>query len=345
MKLRLLKLFFIFALFVFFLGSTILLTFAYFFTRLASDVHLPPKELASMIYRAFSQDQFTDPTNILILGLDERDDALEHAKTTDTIMLAAIIPKTSPVIKIISIPRDLWVYSLGTKINQIYPDSLERPHPNQYVISNFQKITGQKIDKLVILTTQDLIEFINIIGGVDVNLPYAFKDDMYPNPDYINHPSPDTPIYKTIEFSQGINRIDQTNVTEFVRSRKGSDDPATGGTDLGRIARQQLLIQAIIDKFKDPHSFTYQQVIGLINFFQQGLQTTLTLEDLFVIASRLMPHLESLSIEKYSLPVKEYATEGVIYHPPTFINRQWVFLPIDKNYAQVHQFIQETLFP
>ena len=248
------------------------------------------------------------------------------------------------MIKIISIPGIFGFYSLGTKINQIYPDSLERPHPNQYVISNFQKITGQKIDKLVILTTQDLIEFINIIGGVDVNLPYAFKDDMYPNPDYINHPSPDTPIYKTIEFSQGI--IVSTNQCHRIRPlRKGSDDPATGGTDLGRIARQQLMIQVINEKLEDRHSFTYQQVIGLINFFQQGLQTTLTLEYLFVIAIRLMPHLESLSIEKYSLPVKEYATEGVIYHPPTFINRQWVFLPIDKNYAQVHQFIQETLFP
>lgn len=275
--------------------------------------------------------------NFIVLGLDERNDRLEKTETTDTIIFASLNLENQKLTTI-SLPRDLWDYDLKTKINGIYPLSLESSDSSKFIKENFSKILGQNIDYSIIITTNNLIDFVKNINGVDVNLAKGFKDEKYPNPDYIIDPK--APIYKTIEFKSGLNHLDQSNITEFVRSRKSAETADQGGTDIGRIQRQQLLIEAIIAKVKDKNFFGHiSNLIGLYNFWNKEIKSDFKDQQISDLVFLLQKKLMNFSIKKVELPIGQTAKDGIIYHPETFINKQWVFIPSDVEYKKLQEFI------
>lgn len=279
--------------------------------------------------------------NLMILGLDKRDDRLEKTETTDSIIFASLDFKTAKL-KTISLPRDLWDYELNTKINDIYPQAEATDKPFEYVQNSFSKLIGQKIDNSIIITTNNLIDFVKIINGVDLYLDKGFKDEKYPNPGYITNPQ--APIYKTIEFSTGQNHLDESNITEFVRSRKSAETAVEGGTDLGRIQRQQQLIEAIISKIKTKKFISNpKNLINLYNFWHQKIQTNLTDQNILSITLMLGDNIKNFSMQKYEIPIGEKPKDGIIYHPTKFINKQWVFIPQDKEYKGLQEFIKNSL--
>jgi LCP family protein required for cell wall assembly len=281
--------------------------------------------------------------NFLILGLDPRNDKLEKTETTDTIMLANLSPDWQ--INLISIPRDLWSYPLNTKINQIYPLSIGQSNQFQYIQDNFSYITGQKIDRTIVLTTQNLITLTNIVGGIDLYQDVGFIDKQYPNPEYIKNPSPKIPVYKTVEFPSGWIHLDESNITEFVRSRKSSETATNGGTDLGRIKRQQLLIDALILKIKSPDFLRHpQNLFALYNFWKTQITSNFTDHDLLSLGYQGYPYISQVKINKFNIPAGENPKTDIIYHPSKFINKQWVFIPQDKNYTSLHQFIKLSFY-
>ncbi|MBP9817652.1 LCP family protein [Candidatus Shapirobacteria bacterium] len=270
--------------------------------------------------------------NFIILGLDRRNDSLEKTETTDTIIFGHF-DQSETFVKLFPLPRDLWSYDLKSKINQTYPQSKTTPNRFDYISASFQKLLDQPIDRTIIITTDNLIELANIIDGVDVNLTHGFVDEKYPNPEYIKNPNPKTPIYKTISFPAGLIHLDSKNITEFVRSRKSAETTIAGGTDLGRIQRQALLIDALIDKLKQPSVLlNYSRVVKLYNFWQFHLETNFTDSDLVSILKNNRKHISRLKIEKYDIT-------HLLYHPNNFINPQWVFLPINNDYSKLSDFI------
>src|SRR3989339_1805207 len=122
------------------------------------------------------------PTNFLILGLDPRNDLLERTETTDTIIYAHL-SLSDFKLRLFSLPRDLWFYPDSVKINQIYPDSLKSSDSFAYLKSRFQTVIGQPVDKIVVITTDDLKNLITLVSGIDLFLETGFKDQEYPNPD------------------------------------------------------------------------------------------------------------------------------------------------------------------
>ena len=293
---------------------------------------------------AYSQsEQIDNPQNFLILGLDPRDDKLEKTEVTDTIILASLNTQISQF-NLISLPRDLWDYQNDFKINHIYQNSQDQAKPFDYIQDNYSRITGQKIDKIIVVTTQNLIDFVNLIGGVNLYLENGFIDKEFPNESYIDNPNSTIPMYKTVEFPQGWITINDSNVTEFVRSRKSSDDVKSGGTDLARIQRQQLLIEAIIDKVKSREFLQNgKNLINLYNFWHKDITHNIDDSLLLSLFFKMGDNLKNLSLNKIDIPVGETSQDGVIYHPLKFINRQWVFIPNDKNYQSLINFIQKSI--
>jgi len=283
----------------------------------------------------------TSGFNFLILGVDPRNDNLEKTNTTDTIIFANY--STNYKINLLSIPRDLWNYFLNAKINQIYPLSIGQTNQYQYLQSQFQQIINQKIDRTIVLTTQNLIDLVRLIGGVDVYLFTGFKDEMYPNPEYIASPSAKTPIYKTIEFPQGKIHLDENNITEFVRSRKGAETAASGGTDIGRIERQQILLNALFLKLKSIDYFHQPQLVFNLYLFFHQLHTNFSDSDLFSIFLNSYQHLNLVTINKINLSTGDNSKTNLLYHPTVFINSQWVFLPQDKDYSRFQEFISHAI--
>ena len=299
------------------------------------------------LLKKISVDTYSRPTitqnfNFMILGLDRRNDWLEKTETTDTIIFGNLNFNQNKV-SLVPLPRDLWDYNLQAKINQIFPLSDQQSDKYGFIQSNFNQIVGQKVDKTVIVTTDNLIKLIQIINGVDVYLDKGFEDDKYPNPEYIIHPSPKTPIYITIKFPTGWNHLDASNITEFVRSRKSAETAAQGGTDIGRIQRQELLVDAIFKKMSSIKLTDYSQLVNLYNFWRYDLQTNFSDADLLSILLTEKRKIFNLKINKINVPSGEDPKIDIIYHPQTFSNSQWVFIPQDKNYQSLHQFVSKSL--
>lgn len=278
--------------------------------------------------------KYQDNYNLMILGLDPRDDALEKTNTTDTIIFASINLKKS-IINLISIPRDLWSYQDKYKINQIYPQNINNFDSIQ---NKFSQIIGQKINNTIVITTQNLIDLVNKIDGVDLYLEQGFKDTKYPNPEYIKNPSKEIPIYKTIEFPSGNIHLDESNITEFVRSRHSSETAATGGTDLGRMKRQQILIEAIFKK-----ALSTKYLPQLYDFYRHELKSNLTYKDIANLALHFKFQILNLKLNKVNLPIGETAKDGVIYYPNKLTDKQWAFIPSDPDYKSFKDFINTSI--
>ena len=286
----------------------------------------------------------TDHLNFLLLGADKRDDLLEKTNTTDTIIYGQL-DFDQARLHLFSLPRDLWDFSLNSKINQIYPTATQASDSAQkftYIKDNFSRITGQNIGKVLILTTENLKNLADILGGVDLYLEQGFVDDQYPNENYIKNPSPQIPVYKTVKFDSGWNHLDSTNISEFVRSRKSSDLAANGGTDLGRINRQQQLINTLLDRLKQQIHSNPEIFPNLYNFWQ-SLEHNFTDVELFAYAFNHFSILSQLKIIRHTIPTGENPKQDLIYHPPYFINRQWVFITKDRDFTTLHDFIDSSL--
>lgn len=292
----------------------------------------------------FQKNPALEKLNVMILGVDRRNDLLEKTETTDTIIYSQINFSQNKI-HLFSFPRDLWDYFTNTKINQIYPLSLTKESDEtkfSFISESFASISGQKIDKVIVLSTENLKQLADLMGGIDIYLEKGFIDKQYPNQAYIDDPNSGAPIYKTVEFPSGWNHLDSNNITEFVRSRKSSESAATGGTDLGRIERQQQLINALIDKIK---SSLISHPTSILKFYQfwSSLEKNITDADIFAYLYKYNFSLKNISLERHSISAGEDPKKDLLYHPQKFINSQWVFIPHDQAYQEFQQYISQSL--
>lgn len=282
--------------------------------------------------------------NVILLGLDPRDDELEKTSTTDTIIFASLNLDTTNL-SLFSLPRDLWLTDQKFKINNLYPTSLQsNSSPYKYLTAQFSALLNQRIDGIVVINTQSLTKLVNIVGGVDVFLNQPLVDKSYPNPAYIASPSAKVPIYITIQYPQGLNHLNSDNIIPFVRSRKSSDLVSQGGTDLGRIARQQQLIEAVIKKISNPSFYRHpQNITRLFDFYRHEIQTNITDSLLSSILFQLKFQIFNFHLARFQLPIGDNSQTGVIYHPDFLVEGQWVFLPTGQNYSKIQQYINQNL--
>lgn len=275
---------------------------------------------------------------ILILGVDERNDSLEKTMVSDTLMLTKLNFKNNQL-SIVSLPRDLWLDKFKFKVNQLYPYALKNNlDPFTFLKTEINIITGQNVDHVIIINTATFQKISQLIGPVIINLPYELTDSRYPNPEYIQDPKSNKPIYITVHFKQGDNIIDYQNVLPFVRSRKGSDDPNKGGTDLGRIQRQQILLSAYLSKLKETHQINL--IAKLYSLYKTDLKTDLKTENLFYYFFGISQP-QNLSLIRISIPVN--TKDGILFEPNYLVSKQSVILPKDPNWNQLKKYLQTQL--
>ena len=205
-----------------------------------------------------------EPINVLLLGISEDIDT----KLTDTIILCSYNPETQSA-SMISIPRDTFVgknksQAKGSdKINSLYNKSPER------LLNTVSNMTGIDVDYYAVVKTQALIEIVDIVGGVDFEVPI---DMDYDDPTQDLH----------IHLKQGMQKIDGEEAEQLLRFRHnndGSSYPANyGDNDYGRMKTQRAFITE-----------TVKQTINLKNIFKSksiidtvfaNIETNLVFDDL-----------------------------------------------------------------
>lgn len=328
-----------------FLVVLVLSLILFVFQKISLSLDKSPNYVLETLLSINKDNQYIGKENLnfVVLGLDKRDDLLEKTSVTDTIMFISLNLKTQRI-NTISIPRDLWFYDINSKVNEIYPLSQSEPNQLQFIKDKFQQLTGQPINHIVVFTTENLIKFVNLIGGVDLVLDNGFIDTQYPNPEYIKNPDTNVSKYKTVEFKSGLIHLDASNITEFVRSRKGGETVSTGGTDLARTKRQQLLVEAILNKVKTGQFVDKNlNLPKLYNFWDKEIIKDILDKDILNILTIVGENISKLTLNKIDIPIGTNSKNGVIYHPNRFINKQWVFIPSDKDYKSFQQFISNSL--
>jgi LCP family protein required for cell wall assembly len=195
--------------------------------------------------------------NMLIVGCDE----IENQGRADTIVLLSISPKTKNVL-ILSIPRDTRVEIPGRGMNKInHAYAFGGKELISKTVSSFLDIP---INFYVIV---DFIKFVNIIdelGGVEINI----EKEMH----YI-----DKAGGLNINLYPGKQILDGEKALQYIRFRHDNLG------DLGRIKRQQKLVEALINKMMNLDSVT--KIPQILEGLKTYLETDIKLQDAVALAN------------------------------------------------------------
>ena len=174
----------------------------------------------------------THRVNVLFFGKDK------VASLTDTIILASLNTKTGDI-STVSIPRDTRVLIEGRyrKINEAYGVGVslykqgKTETEEEVLIRAVREVTGLPIHHYLKLDTSSFREMIDILGGVEVDVP---QPGMYYSDPLQN---------LEINIPPGRQVLNGKNAEGFVRFRAGY---ANG--DLGRVSAQQYFMKCLIEQ-------------------------------------------------------------------------------------------------
>lgn len=208
----------------------------------------------------------------------------EGGLLTDSIMLAEIVPHEEKV-RLISIPRDLWVPILisgeevqNKKINEAYVIGTDdKKYPNKkaeftgeagggemakYAV---EQVTGIKPNYFAAIDFDGFIKIIDSLGGIDIKVARTFDDPYYPIEENINDLcGKSEEEVKALEATMSGDKLDQqftcryenlyfdkgiqhmNGVTALKYAR--SRHSSIDGGDFNRAERQKLVVTAIRDK-------------------------------------------------------------------------------------------------
>jgi len=177
--------------------------------------------------------------NILLLGTDARPEDTSPTRT-DAIVVVHIARDTGRV-SMLSIPRDLWVsYPTGGegRINAAYAIGENRFGPGggaALAKSTVSKLLGVPIDYFILINFEGFKKIIDLIGGIEIDVPRPIYDPAYPTEDY-----------GTIEvsFAAGRQWMDSERALIYARTRHAD-------SDFGRNQRQQQVLMAIFQRVRD----------------------------------------------------------------------------------------------
>ncbi|MEK6256560.1 MAG: LCP family protein [Chloroflexota bacterium] len=235
---------------------------------------------------------------ILIMGLDFRDwESGNGPSRSDTMILLTIDPATKTG-GVLSVPRDLWANIPGFdpgKINTAYflGEAYRIPGGGPALaVSTVEQTLGVPIDYYAQVDFDVFIEFIDLIGGVKIDVPEAITIDPIGSDQQKKHLKP------------GVQTLPGNIALAFARSR------STEGGDFARAARQQLVIDGIRNRI-----FEFDLLPGLIadsleiyNTLIGGINTNLPLDDAIKLAV-LALQIDPADI-KHGIIDESYVTYG-----------------------------------
>lgn len=271
----------------------------------------------------------TIESNKTILILGKGGEGHTAPNLTDTIMVA-YLNKDSNKISILSLPRDIWISEIRAKLNTAY-------HYGGFKMAqdSIYSVTGTKISNTVVVDFSLFKDLIDSVGGINVTVENTFTDNKYPiagkENDLCGGDKTFKCRYETVEFKQGLQRMDGETALKFVRSRNATGDE---GTDLAREKRQQKVIVGVKERLLSTDVLLNPKVIKKL--YETAISHTET--DINV--------KEGLSIAKFIFGARENI--NFLSVPEDLIkvsqndrkyDRQYVFIPTFGNWQKVQEWI------
>ncbi len=216
----------------------------------------------------------TDRVNILLLGIDKREDEPIEGTRTDSMILLSVDP-VAKTAAMISLPRDMWVSippanAAGNWAG--WPGGEQR-------INVAHAVGGPELAKKTITADFGIpvryyarVDFrgfqkmVDTVGGVMIDVDRPIKDDEYPTEDY---------GYQRIYIAPGPQLMDGVTALQYARSRHSEND-------FGRAKRQQRVIVAVRDRAMQLNMLP--KAPDLLGIVQQAVSTDIGPTEMLALA-------------------------------------------------------------
>ncbi len=235
------------------------------------------------LWRSGFRYQVARPVNILVMGLDEARDVEGAQPTdlvgrTDTILLTRVDPEDKTV-NVMSIPRDTRVDIPGYGMEKINQANFEggAELAAQTVMHNFDNV---EIDRYVRVSTAAFREIVDLVGGIEVNVPKAMKYE-------------DKTQGLVIDLEPGLQTLNGDQAEQFARFRQDSYG------DIGRVQRQQILLKALRQRLSHPR--VLPKLPQIVRVLQTYIDTNLSAEEMLALAGFGL-NLDSQNLHMVMLP-------------------------------------------
>ena len=246
---------------------------------------------------------FNRRRNILVIGLDR---LLEYdfdgPHRTDSIMIATLEPNAKTA-AVLSFPRDLLVditlpgrfpykdrlnasYNASVFIGTLDPEDFSPRVGAEQLMGDIERNFGIRVDYWVVLDFEGVEKLIDALGGITVTVP---PDLAVPRWLYSNAEDPSSAEH--LEFPPGRQFMTGYRAVAFGRYRGGSDG------DLGRVRRQQLVLEAAFAKVFS--GGLLDSPLALWNAYNEIVRTNMTEGEMIGLAP-LMREIQG-EISTYSL--------------------------------------------
>jgi len=228
--------------------------------------------------------------NILVLGVDERAD---DGGRSDTMMVFTVDTKTDQV-NLLSVPRDTRVKIPGhgwDKINHAYAEG-------KYKLSMqaVEDLLGISFDYYVVINFSGFCKIVDAIGGVDINVEKRmFYQDPYDN--------------LTIDLYPGQQHMDGKTAIQYARYRDGEGD-------IGRIARQQKFVKAVLKAVTSPGIIP--RIPAMLKEIGAAVQTNMTTAEMANFA-KLLNNAQKVGLTAEMVPGTPAYIDDVSYWLPDVV--------------------------
>lgn len=330
-----------------------------------AHAQLDQAELVSRLQTGWNQEppvangKFT----IVVLGTDELPNRPDMPIMTDTIMLASV-DLNQGTVKTIAIPRDYWSERYQTKINSLYEYGRKQnpSKPYDLLLQEIATLTPAQVRAVITISPVKLGQFIDALGGVEVDVPTGFVDTRFPRDDVdITTVRDPKKLYETIEFKSGKQNMTGHQALQYIRSRHGSNGQ---DNDIARAERQAVLLQAIARQMTQAATIKNPEILGeLWQFYQREFDSAVPIETLVSLAHYRVNQvgwrgtlhdtvsaLTDFSVFQETVPVTRYnrtskkIETGLLINPPMNKRQyqgQWVY--VATNSAALSKYVTAKL--
>jgi len=206
-----------------------------------------------------------DTVNIILLGSDQRPNSSGYR--TDTLLILSLNPEIGTA-TMLSIPRDLYVYIPGWKVNRI---NTAEPHGGFEMMKDTVLYNlGIPLHHWIRVRFEGMIEAVDLLGGIEVYSTGKLYDEC-------------GGVY--YDYAAGnVYHMDGMDVLCYTRMRKRS-------SDFDRLRRQQEVLEAMFDKVISIDGL--EKVPELFETFNHTFESDMRLEQVL----SFVPLAASLTLE------------------------------------------------
>lgn len=287
-------------------------------SNLVSDAHEDiGRENEKSTLRTEDVDPIDDHVSILFIGVDSGEE-IENNKSRSDALLLATFNKDLNTVKLLSIPRDSYVYipevGYSTKINHAHAFGGART-----TVETVEEFLNVPVDYYVRVNFNAFVDLVEAIDGIWYNVPYEISEPNSGNK------------RDSIHLYPGYQHLDGEETLALARTRKHD-------SDLQRGRRQQEILMTIADEVLSTSSLL--KLDDVMTAVGKNMSTNLKMPEIRGFFSYALDgdiEIDTLNLDG----IGDYMDDGVWYFQVDEESRQEIQETL-RRHLDLEPFVEET---